>query len=104
MLALPDFTQEFVIECDALGRGLGAVLMQLGRPVAFYSKTLSPSNLSKFIYEKELMVVALAIQHWRHYFLGRKFVVFIDQESKAFATTVCGFCRSAKQVVKAVGV
>ncbi|KAI5404776.1 hypothetical protein KIW84_051801 [Lathyrus oleraceus] len=61
--------------------GIGAILMQDKKLVAYFSKALGIINLSKSAYEKELMVVVLAIQHWRPYLLGRKFVVSTDQRS-----------------------
>lgn len=55
--------------------------MQQKRPVAYFSKALSGANLLKSTYERELTAVALAVQHWRHYLLGRKFTIFTDQKS-----------------------
>lgn len=61
VLALPNFSQPFVVETDASSKGLGAVLMQNNRPIAFISKALSPRNQSLSIYEREFMAVLLAI-------------------------------------------
>lgn len=81
VLALPDFQQTFHIECDASEGGVGAVLTQDGRPIAFYSKALSEGSLNKSIYEKELMALVMAIQHWRPYLVGRRFIVHTNQQS-----------------------
>jgi hypothetical protein len=81
VLILPNFTLPFEVECDAAGRGLRVVLMQQRQPIAFFSKALAEGNLSKSDYEKELMALVLSIQHWRHYLLGKKFIVYIDHKS-----------------------
>lgn len=81
VLALPDYSKEFIIECDAPGRGIGAVLMQDRRPIAYYSKALTAGTLSKSVSEKEIMALALSVQHWRHYLLGRSFKVYTGHRS-----------------------
>ncbi|GKB00087.1 putative mitochondrial protein [Tanacetum coccineum] len=75
VLALPNFDEEFVIETDASGIGLGAVLQQNKHLIAYLSKTLAPKHQSLSTYEKELLAVVLALQKWRGYLLDRHFKI-----------------------------
>ncbi|CAL1414734.1 unnamed protein product [Linum trigynum] len=84
VLGLPDFTQAFTLETDASGTGVGAVLSQGGRPLAFYSKALSLRNQGLSTYEKEYLAVLMAVDHWRHYLEGRQFTIVTDHESLKF--------------------
>ncbi|KAJ3691747.1 hypothetical protein LUZ61_020911 [Rhynchospora tenuis] len=81
VLGLPDFTQPFSIETDASQLGIGAVLMQGKRPLAFMSKGLSFTNQSLSTYEKELLALVTAVTKWRHYLIGGPFVIRTDHIS-----------------------
>lgn len=81
VLALPNFNKQFVVETDACGSGIGAVLMQDGHPIAYISRHLKGKQLHLSIYEKELLAVVFAVQKWRHYLLHDHFIIRTDERS-----------------------
>jgi hypothetical protein len=81
---LPNFSKQFTIECDASGLGVGLVLMQDERPIAYLSKALKGKAFHMSIYEKELFALVTVIQKWRPYLLGQSFVVKTNQQSLKF--------------------
>jgi hypothetical protein len=64
---MPDFDKLFEVECDASIMGIGVVLSQEGRPIAFYSEKLSETRQKWSTYELELYVVFQALKVWVHY-------------------------------------
>jgi hypothetical protein len=70
-----------VVETDASGTGIGAILMQDGHPIAYLSKALCPKNLGLSTYEKECLALLLAVHHWRAYLQHNKFIIRTDQKS-----------------------
>jgi hypothetical protein len=81
VLALPDFTQPFVLECDALGEGIGVVLMQNRHLIAFESRKLRGPERLYSIYDKEMLTIMHALVKFRQYLVGGIFVVRTDHNS-----------------------
>lgn len=81
LLVLPDFSKAFEIECDASGVGIGAVLMQDGKPVAYFSEKLGGAMLNYPTYDQELYALVRALQTWQHYLWPKEFIIHTDHQS-----------------------
>jgi hypothetical protein len=81
VLALPNFSQSFVLECDASGVGIGAVLMKGGHPIAFGSRKLSEPERLYSIYNKEMLAIMHALTKFRQDLVGSRFVVKTDHNN-----------------------
>jgi len=78
---MPDFEQQFVVDCDASGTGFGAVLHQGSGPLAFFSWPFAARHVKLAAYERELIGLVQAVRHWRPYLWGRRFLVRTDHYS-----------------------
>lgn len=87
VLALPDFSKTFVIECDASSCGMDAVLMQDGRPIAYLSMAFNTAQLGLSTYEKEMEAILFAVRKWRPYLTGRQFIIRTNHQSLRYLLT-----------------
>ncbi|GKB83639.1 putative reverse transcriptase domain-containing protein [Tanacetum coccineum] len=81
VLALPDGPEDFVVYCDASGLGLGCVLMQRGKVIAYASRQLKIHEKNYTTHDLELGAVVFALKIWRHYLYGTKSVIYTDHKS-----------------------
>ena len=87
VLALPKPGVEYLVYTDASLRGLGGVLQQEEKAIAFASRKLKPHEKNYPTHDLELAAVVFALRIWRHYLLGEKFRLFTDHKSLQYLFT-----------------
>nr|GEZ28981.1 putative reverse transcriptase domain-containing protein [Tanacetum cinerariifolium] len=81
ILTLPEGRDNFVVYCDASHKGLGVVLMQKEKVIAYASRQLKVHEKNYTTHDLELGAVVFALKMWRHYLYGTKCVVFTDHKN-----------------------
>ena len=81
VLMIPVPGGKLMVYTDACRVGLGCVLMQLGKVVAYASRQLRPHEVKYPIHDMELAVVVFALKVWRHYLFGERFELYTDHKS-----------------------
>ncbi|GJX19802.1 putative reverse transcriptase domain-containing protein [Tanacetum coccineum] len=81
ILALPEGSKDFIVYCDASIKGLGVVLMQREKVIAYASRQLKIHEKNYTTHDLELGAVVFALKIWRHYLYGTKCTVFTDHKS-----------------------
>nr|GEU51407.1 hypothetical protein [Tanacetum cinerariifolium] len=81
ILALPKGSENFIIYCEASHKGLGAMLMQNKKVIAYASRQLKIHEKNYTTHDLELRVMLFALKIWRHYLYGTRFTVFTDHKS-----------------------
>nr|GEV05712.1 putative reverse transcriptase domain-containing protein [Tanacetum cinerariifolium] len=83
ILALPEGSEDFIVYCDALIKGLGTVLMQREKVICYASCQLKIHEENYTTHDLELGAVVFALKIRRHYLYGTKCTVFTDHKRKA---------------------
>lgn len=78
ILAISNFNKLFLVETDASSIGIGAVLLQEGRQIEFFSEKLSETKRKWSTYKHELYAVIRALKIWEHYLLYQDFVLLAE--------------------------
>jgi len=87
IMTLPNVTKSFSIYCDASKQGLGCVLMQEGKVIAYASRQLKKHEVNYPTHDLELAAVVHSLKIWRHYILGHKGDNYMDNNSLKYIFT-----------------
>ena len=81
VLTQPTYDKEYMIFSDTSLNGLGCVLMQEGKVVAYASRQLTPHEKNYTTHDLELAVIVFALKIWRHYLYGEKCFIYTNNKS-----------------------
>ena len=87
ILIVPKQGRRYTVYCDASRDGLGCILMQFERVVAYGSKQIKNHEQNYPTHDLELAVVVFALKIWRHYLYGEQFKVFSDHKNLKYIFT-----------------
>jgi hypothetical protein len=87
VLAQLDTSRSFDVYCDASGTGLGCVLMQDNRVIAYASRALQTHKQNYPTHDLELAVIIHALKLWRHHLMGTKYNIYTDHKSLKYIFT-----------------
>ena len=87
ILIVPERDVGYNVYCDASKEGLGCVLMQNGKVVAYGSRQLKNHEKNYPTHDLELAAIVHALKIWRHYLYGEKFEIFTNHKSLKYLFT-----------------
>lgn len=77
----------FELDCDASNVGIGVVLSQEGKPIAFLSEKLNDVFKKYSMFYIEFYAIVQALRHWKHYLIPKEFVLFTDHIALKYLKT-----------------
>lgn len=82
VLAIADSNKAYELACDACGYGVGAVLLQDGRPIEFFSYKMNAAERNYPVGDQELLAVIKSVEHWRHYLEGCVALILVTDHKR----------------------
>ena len=76
-----DYDKPYELYTDAFEVGIGAALIQEGKPVAFYSKKLNPAHQRYSVTKREAYALVMRVLHFKYYLIGQEFIVYTDHRA-----------------------